>query len=161
MQPTWILVADHARARLFSPNQDAGALTELKDFVNPEGMHPAQAYSHERSPRTFESVGAARHAIEPHTSAEEKVARRFAHELAEALEHGRVEQRFERLLLVAPPRFLGTLQEVLNKHVRACVSAHLDKDLTLLPREQILPHLTPLLSRHDDGIQASSRHPAK
>lgn len=90
MQPTWILVADGVRARLFSP-------------------------------------------IEPHTSPEDKVAERFARELNEVLERGRVNHQYERLILAAPPHFFGTLQHSLGNQVRDCVVGHLGKDLTTLP----------------------------
>lgn len=43
------------------------------------------------------------------------------------LERGRVEHRYDRLILVAPPHFLGTLRQVLD--AQACVVAELDKEL--------------------------------
>ncbi len=42
---------------------------------------------------------------------------------------GRVEHRYDRLILVAPPHFLGTLRQVLDAQVQACVVAELDKEL--------------------------------
>lgn len=144
MKATWILVADRARARLFTPGADGHALVELKDFINPEGVHPAQAYGHERAPRTHERMGPARHAIEPHSTPEEKAAERFAHALVETLERGRVEHRFERLLLVAPPHFLGTLERVLGRQLRHCVAAQLDQDLTMLSPDAIQSRVAPL-----------------
>ncbi|MFA6987054.1 MAG: host attachment protein [Arenimonas sp.] len=143
MQPTWILVADRARARLFTPNADGDALDELKDFVNPEGRKPEQAYSYDRPPRTMDSMGPARHAIEPRTTSEEKVAARFAHELNDVLERGRVDHSYERLILAAPPRFLGVLQKALGKQVRSCVVAQVDKDLSTLPAREIQQTLAP------------------
>jgi len=141
MQTTWILVADRARARLFSPTSDGVGLTELEDFINPEGRKPDSAYNHDRPPRVHESMGSTSHAIQPHTSAEEKVAERFAHELNDVLESGRVNHRYERLILAAPPRFLGVLQHALGKQVRSCIVAQLDKDLITLPASEIREHL--------------------
>ncbi len=141
MQPTWILVADAARARLFASGVIDGALNELEDIVNPEGRRTDPDASRDRPPRVMESMGHMSHAIAPHTSPEEKVADRFARELNELLERGRVEHRYERLILVAPPRFLGALQGALGKHVRDCVVAHVDKDLTTLPAMEIQSRL--------------------
>lgn len=143
MQPTWILVADRARARLFTPNADGDALDELKDFVNPDGRKPYKAYNYDKPPRTIESVGSARHAIEPKTTPEEKVAARFAHELNDVLERGRVDHSYERLILAAPPRFLGVLQKALGKQVRSCVVAQVDKDLSTMPAQEIQQQLAP------------------
>jgi len=141
MQSTWILVADRAHARLFSPTIDGGGLTELEDFINPEGRKPEAAYANDRAPRSFESMGPSSHAIQPHTTAEEKVAARFANELNEVLERGRVEHRYERLILVAPPRFLGALHSAMGKQVSSCVVAQLDKDIVTLPATEIREHL--------------------
>jgi protein required for attachment to host cells len=139
MHATWILVADRSRARLFCADidDDGKSFTELEDFVNTDGRKPGQGYAYDHPPRTMESMGGASHVIQPHTTPEDKVAQRFAGELSDVLERGRAEQRYERLILAAPPRFLGTLQHALGKQVSACVVAHLDKDLTTLPAVQI------------------------
>lgn len=141
MQPTWILVADGVRARLFSPGAEGDTLTELEDFINPDGRKPGRAFSRDRPPRVMESMGNVSHAIQPHTSPEEKLSERFAQTLSAVLERGRVEHRYERLILAAPPRFMGALQHALGKHVRACVVAQLGKDLTGLPAAEIQSRL--------------------
>jgi protein required for attachment to host cells len=144
MQPTWILVADRARARLLSPNATTDHLIELEDFANPDGRKLPRVINGDR-PRSMESIGGARHVIEPQTSPEQKVAQRFASELAGMLERGRQMHRYERLILVAPPHFLGVLKGALNPHVSACVSAHLDRELTTLPLSELSQHLASLL----------------
>ena len=75
------------------------------------------------------------------------MAARFAGELNDVLERGRVEHRYERLILVAPPRFLGALHNALGKQVSSCVVAQLDKDIVTLPATEItssgeVPHDT-------------------
>jgi len=147
MPTTWILTADRARARLFATDDDGRTLTELQDFFNPEGRDPEALYSHDRPPRAIESVGSARHAIEARTSAGEKVADRFAHELSAALERGRVDHQYQRLVLAAAPPFLGVLRSTLGKQVMAQVVAALDSDLTRLPADEIRSRLAPQL-RH-------------
>jgi protein required for attachment to host cells len=139
MHATWILVADRARARLFCAESEGEdkSFTELEDFVNPDGRKPGLDYGYDRPPRTTESMGGASHIIQPHTSPEDKVARRFAGELSDVLERGRLEHRYERLILAAPPHFLGTLQHALGKQASACLVAHVDKDLTTLPASEI------------------------
>jgi protein required for attachment to host cells len=137
MDATWILVADGVRARLFSPTPEGDALTELEDFSNPDGRKPRQAYDRDSPPRTMESMGHSSHAIQPHTTAEQKVAERFARELGDALERGRVDHDFKHLFLVAPPRFLGTLRRALGKQLSACVVGQLQKDLTGLSSQEI------------------------
>ena len=135
---TWILVAGSSKARLFVMERDR-SLTEIKDFLNPDGRgrEPAR----DRPPRTHDRFGDARHAIELHTSAEEKSDHVFARELEAVLERGRVDHRYRDLVLIAPPRFLGALKAALGEHVRTSVVAELSKDLTDADTTEILGHL--------------------
>jgi protein required for attachment to host cells len=141
MQTIWILVADRIRARLFTPSDDGETLVELEDFVNPGGRKPDRANGHGKPPRTQESVGSARHAIEPKTSAAEKAEQRFARELNEMLECGRVDHRFRHLIIAAPPRFLGTLRRTMDDNVQACVLAEVNKDLSAMSLHNIRTQL--------------------
>lgn len=139
MSITWILVADTAKARLFATAEDDQSILELKDLLNPEGRgrEPAQ----DRPPRTHESFDRSRHAIEAHTSLEEKAVEVFARELDAVLEHGRIDHSYEDLVLIAPPQFLGALNASMNEHVRDRVVAELSKDLADADWETIRTHL--------------------
>lgn len=141
MGKTWVLVADRVRARLFEIGDEKPALNEVEVFVNPEGRDPAGSRGDMRPTRSIESVGGARHAIEPHTTPETKYADRFARRLHDALEQGRVQHRYERLVLVAPPRFLGALHGALGKNVRSHVVSEVRRNLTAMTPDQIREHL--------------------
>jgi len=52
----------------------------------------------------------------------------FAKRLADRIEQGRVERRFERLCFVAPPRFLGLLREKCSRETAKLVEFELAKD---------------------------------
>lgn len=142
---TWILVADEARARVLEARRADGHVVERESFIHEEGRQHARDVVADRLPRAQESVGGARHAIEPHTDLETVEASRFAHELAAALEAGRVDHRYERLVLVAPPRFLGTLRAVLPEEVQRHVVGSLPKDVTREPVDDIRDRVKSLL----------------
>ena len=129
MPAIWILVADGARARLFALHEEHPP-EEVQSFVNAEGRLPGRALRHDRAPTTHDRYGHGRHAIEPHTSPRDKALARFAVQLRDALERGRVEHRYDSLVLIAPPRFLGMLHATLDKHLRACVALEIGKDMT-------------------------------
>ena len=136
-KPTWILVADHARARLFELAGSDAKLVEIEAFVNPDGRGPERNQTTDRPPRVHESMGATSHAIAPHTSLHDKSAERFAQELHASLERGRVAHRYERLVLVALPQFLGTLRAALGKHVRECVVVEIPHEMTTSAADEI------------------------
>lgn len=131
MPSTWILVADGARARILAEDP-AGDLAEVRCFSNPEGRAHGRDLTTEGPPTVHESVGNSRHAIEPHTTARAKASDRFARELGDELRRGRNERLFERLVIVAPPRFLGCLHRALDPALRASIAEELPLDLTRL-----------------------------
>jgi len=127
---TWVLVADLGRARLLELQRPDGRLLEIESFVNPQGRGPEREQRTDRPPRVQESANSARHAIEPHTSLREKSAERFARELSEMLERGRHDSRFDRLLVIAPPQFLGVLRVAFGKSLRDLVVDEIAHEMT-------------------------------
>ena len=141
MADTWILVADSARARLFEFTGGDPGLAEIAAFTNPDGRIAQKELRRDRLPRVNESMGGARHAIEPHTSLAQKSADRFARTLTHELEQGHSTQRFKNLVLVAGPRFLGTLHGAIDDKLRKCVVAEVKSNLTPMPVTKIREHL--------------------
>lgn len=126
---TWILVADDARARLFESERTDGELLEVADFVHPDAHHADRGHR-DRLPRAYESVGGARHGIEPRTSTEDKIRREFAAELSDFLNEARVAHRYDHLVLMAAPTFLGSVRSELDPQVARMVTHALDKQIT-------------------------------
>lgn len=146
MPNTWVLVADSARARVFEFAYDASELREVASFTNPEGRIAQRELRHDRLPRVNESAGRARHAIEPHTSLKQKSMDQFAHFLGKELEQAHATHSYERLVLVAAPRFLGALHGALGDSLQKCVAAEISRNLTLMSpakiRERLPQHLS-------------------
>jgi protein required for attachment to host cells len=137
----WVLVADRARARLFEFASSGQKLVEIACFDNPEARIHGMA--RDRLPRVNESSGGIRHAIEPRTTMMEKSVDRFARSLIDELENGRTQQRYDQLILVAPPRFRGALHRHVDKPLKNCISAEISRDLTTWPVERIFEQLQP------------------
>ncbi len=70
----------------------------------------------------------------------------FARQLARELESARVAGRFDRLVIMAGPRFLGILRTVLPAAVKATVASEVPKDLVNHPVHAIREHLPESLS---------------
>ncbi len=136
MSGTWILVADRAKARLFDLQRVAEpdghrhpVLAEIGGFSEPEGRLRPRDLESDRPPATHDRFGHASHAIEPHTTPEDKERARFARSLVEVLEDGRLAGRFGSLVIVATPRFLGALNAEMAPPLRRCVTAEVAKEL--------------------------------
>ena len=133
MPTTWILAADAARARLFALDDDDAAPRELADFLHPAGRQKASDLLADAPARYFRRGRRDRtSASEPHTPPEQVEEECFARELADELERGRTGNRYERLCIIAPPRFLGRLREAMSKELEKLVSQSVPKDLVAL-----------------------------
>lgn len=124
--PTWLLVADGRRARVLIEQRRGAQLSEDWTLeIGPEELYNIQ----DRPPRSFDRVGAGRHAMDGgrnlHEAEEEKFLKRVADRVAQA--HKR--KQFAHLAIAAPPRALGLLRGYLPASVQASIRAELAKDL--------------------------------
>ncbi len=127
---TWIVVAHQGGARLVDEDED-DALRVFETLVGPAPERPTDS---QRGPRASDSRDSARgHA-----------ATMFAHELAERLAQGRHANQYQELVLIAAPRFLGMLRQVLDGATGARVRGTLDKDYAGLNDRDLLQRLEKL-----------------
>ena len=146
---TWILVCDASRALLFH-NKDRGkGLEHLQALEHPDSrahvrdlmadaqgrkpVGPVPARAGNGPSGAYGRPGAA-----PDTDPKEVEAQKFARELADMLEKGLNAHAYERLILVAPPQFLGTMKDTVSHQVSKHLEATVHKDLT----NMTLPEIT-------------------
>jgi protein required for attachment to host cells len=144
---SWILIADAAEARILV-QEGAGEPLKLLDgaqFHNPDQSHHTHDLGTDHLPRTIESSGGARHAIEPKTDPRRHAAGGFAKTLAEFVERRAVEKSYDRLIVVAPPHMLSDLRKSMGKHAHALLAGELHKDLMKTPLHDLPSHLEPLI----------------
>lgn len=145
MNMTWILVADAARARLLSAVDDEPAV-EIAAFTQPGSRIAGHDLDADRPSRTHDRLGAARHAIEPRTPARDVEAGRFAKFLCLRLQEALDQGEFERLVLMAPPRFLGHLHAAMGKRLRAAIVAETGKDLVSETHAQVAARIREVIA---------------
>ena len=135
---TWILVADASRARLFSTTGKLQPWSLVREFSHPESAAKVSEIMADKAGRVQQrTASGTRSGMEAPTSPKETEAKRFAHELAETLELGHARNQFSRLVLVAPPQFLGLLRSNLNGPVGKLVVSTVDKDLTPIHEREL------------------------
>ncbi len=137
----WVVVCDGAKA-LFLHNEGDSVYPNLKtEQVMNRPAPPARELGSDRPGRTHESHGHGRSAMEQpdlHEAAEAE----FLGDVAAQLGRLQAEGSLASLILVAPPRALGTLRKALPAAVQSVVSAELAKDLVSLPLSEIEAHLS-------------------
>jgi protein required for attachment to host cells len=135
----WVVVADAARARIFSVDEKTTDLTEMMDLSHPESMLYASEMASDEPGMSSVKGMHSKFGMEEIVSPKEEEAIRFAKQLADALHH-RVAD-YDRLYLMAAPHFLGLLRKDLDKAVQAKMADEINKDLTLHSAADIRSHL--------------------
>jgi protein required for attachment to host cells len=141
MSKAWVLVADSSRARIFAVDTPRGPLREIEDLVHPPSRLHDRELGTDRPGRSFDSAGEGRHAMEQDVSAKEQEVIYFAGDLASRLEAGRTRREYDRLILVAPPAFLGVLRKKISGETAKMVTQEIDKGLAQLPERELREHL--------------------
>ena len=145
----WVVVSDGRRARCLSLDE-LGQLSPV-----PEGTYDnATLGRHERDlvsdkpGRSFASgPGARRGAIEPHHDYRKLEKHRFSANLAAFLDRACEQDRFDRCLMVAPPRSLGELRTLVSDRLKTRIWKEIAKDLAARSPAEIASALATDLRR--------------
>jgi len=141
MTPTWILVANASSATVYASAGPRQALTRIKAMSHPQSRMKNADLVSDRAGH-MQSSGDGHGSRQPHTEPKQNEAEHFARELAQELEHGRNAKLFEHVILVAPPAFLGLINEKLDAQTAQLVSQRYEKDYTQLNDKELAAHLT-------------------
>jgi len=131
-----VLVGDGQKA-LFLRNRGNAQRVDLEVERILEQDNPAtREQGTDRPGRSAASVGVARSAVEEvdwHYLAKE----RFADAIADALYRHAHDNRFAKLVIVAPPKILGNLRRAFHREVIDRIVGEIPKELTSHPLPQI------------------------
>ena len=144
-ETTWVVVADGARARILEALGVGAGLRQIENGTMAGSRDLASEIGSDREGRSFDSLGGQRHAMQPHSDPREIEARRFVASIAADLLQARRDDRYQRLVIVAPPKAMGELRGLLPAAVAEVVAAELTEDLTRMP----LKELESLLARRE------------
>lgn len=138
----WYVVADGGRAR-FVERDENGAFRTILSFVSADLHEKSSDLGKDRPVRVQDSVGPARHAVEPRRDLHQAAKADFIREVADQLDAKQKQGRFDELVLVAPPGVLTQLKDRLSKTVANTVVRDLQKDLTNVRDHELTAHLDP------------------
>ncbi|MBV6474745.1 MAG: host attachment protein [Rhodocyclaceae bacterium] len=140
MATTWILVANASQAKLYANTGPKKGLALVKELLHPESREKAADLVTDR-PGHMQSAGNGHGARQPRTDPKTNEARHFAQELARELTHGRTSGQAGRFILVAPPAFMGLINEKLDGPTAGLVSDRFEKDYTKSSEKELASHL--------------------
>jgi protein required for attachment to host cells len=141
MATTWIIAADSSRARILQVLDREQRLSEIEDLYNPGGRLHERDLNQDAEPRFSGHGGVGRPGSSPTggpasdretKGAVDHEVEMFAKKIGEYLDKARTAHRYDRLHLIAPPKFLGQLRKELGKEVQKLVTEEMPKDLSWL-----------------------------
>ncbi len=146
-----IVVADQGEAHFFDTERYEEEPRPAGQLSDPSARIHDRDLKSDRSGRKFDRAplragrrgATAHHGVgsEPRPRIHE--ARFFARRIAEELSSAQRDHQFERLVIVAPPGFLGTLRQELPPAVRKAVCAEIAKDLVHQTPSAVRTYLVP------------------
>jgi protein required for attachment to host cells len=124
-----IVVADERQVNFFDTAALNSPLAAKGSMHNPIAGLKDQDLETDREGRRFGGTAGHHHGVDGERSTERHELTRFAKEVGQRIEAGRVNHEFDRLILVAPPRMLGLLRQSLPDTSRSLLAAEVAKDV--------------------------------
>jgi protein required for attachment to host cells len=139
----WILVGNASRMRLFSADERGEDWALLEEFRHDESRaHEGDLREQRDNPNAGTLHGPN---VETEPNARQDLEHdRFARQLSQRLDRGVDDHTFERLIIAAPPQFLGRLRKALSKRALQRLVLDLDADYSNVPARD-LPNRVPVL----------------
>lgn len=137
----WVVLADQGRMRVY--NRKNHDVTYLGEGL--PGDH--EIYVREASPqnRIFSSCSRfIRHTLTPR-SGRDKARHQFAQSIADWLSDAQQQGLFDKIVLVAAPKFLGALRSAMPVSLMPYIVAEINKDLVNMPEKALKKELDAIL----------------
>jgi protein required for attachment to host cells len=137
----WVVVANASRARVFAADLFFATFESIEDRIHPSSRMRDQQLVSSAPGRSYASPGGNHTAFDRHTDPHDVEVERFARELADLLDEARKAERYERLVLVAPPKFLGLLRETIDANTARTVIGSIARDWSASKPSAVAAHV--------------------
>ncbi|HMN78535.1 MAG TPA: host attachment protein [Burkholderiaceae bacterium] len=139
--PTWIVVADEGSARLVEYRPDDRSFDVIETLADPLAHARNADLQRDASGRRGTAAHAASITTSAGLEASHQEAVNAARRVVERLSSARNDGRFDALIIVAAPRFLGLLRNALTKDLQPLVKDEQALDLAGLPEPPLFERL--------------------
>lgn len=141
MTKIWAIVAESSRARIYELEGPSSSIKELEDLVHPESRLHEQNLTSDLPGRGMDDMGSGHHAMSDKTDPKDQEAINFAKSISHLLESARVENKFDKLVVISEPSFLGLLRKHLTNATSQTVAQEIGKNLVRHKPEEIRKHI--------------------
>lgn len=124
---TWIMVVDHHITRIFAKN--GNSLEAIGEAI-PDLMPKPEINNNSVGRTSSPGDSSIRSKLEPHMNQSQQENLAFIHQISDWLDKAVWQDAFDRIVIIAAPKTLGNLRNVLKREVHARIVAEINKDLT-------------------------------
>lgn len=125
----WVIITNTNTCKIYNHDKNHSTLSLLKEISHPDfKLKTSETLTTDR-PGHYNKGESVRGSYSPHMEPKEIEIDRFSHEIAEALDKGRKDNAYEKLVIITAPHMNGLLFKHLNKHVKELVKHTIQKDL--------------------------------
>ena len=130
-------MADTSRARIFTAEGANSSINEIQTLAHPQArLHEGDLVS-DKAGRDRNPGSSGHHNMGQESEAKHEEAVKFAAQVCDELETGRVKGRFNKLYVIAAPGFLGVLRKHQSSSLQKLVAAEISKNLATHDLSQI------------------------
>ncbi len=141
MTRVWVLVADSSAAEIYSAPHLHGQLTLVEKLSHDESrLRSGQLYA-DAPGRVHDRFGPGRHSMDVRDHLRDEEHHRFARQLNSRLSTAQRQGRYERLVVMASPAFLGVLRETMDKGVSGALELEVPKNLVGHDPQAVADHI--------------------
>lgn len=142
----WVLAANRVQAVLFQRTRGQ-KLRYIERFIHPEGRRREQELVSDKPGRvqTRFRQGVPRHAYGKERVWHERAAAKFAKELMHFLKVAHSERRFDELVVIAEPHFLGILRDTMPAALKRMPRLEEPREIKYITTERVERRAIPLI----------------
>jgi len=137
----YIVVAESTRAKIFSFEKRSQDLVEICDLEHSQGRRRESEINSDKPGRTVGGGIGSHHSLGSNHQDKTYEGHIFAGEISALLEADRTNHKYEGLILIAPPKFLGELRNELTAACNKLVIDSIDKNLVHCSNRELLSYL--------------------
>lgn len=126
----WVVTANSTRYQIYQYDKSQHQLTLIKEEQHPESKQKDSELASDRAGR-YQNTGTSQSsAYESHADPKLDEIDHFLKSLADECEEGRTHQKFEHLILIAPPRANGVIVKHMHAPLKNLILDSIKKDYT-------------------------------
>ena len=136
MSKTWVVVAESSRAKIFELEKRNSPLKELEGLAHtPARIHQQQLTSDlpGRTPGN--------HKLTSQSNTKDNESNAFARTIGHHLDSARNKGKFNRLIIMSPPNFLGKLRKHIGSETNKRIISEVSKNLVKHTTSDIQAHI--------------------